>query len=136
MAVRLWKSSRAVLWAGFGGLLAIMLAGLLVLCLPVVMDRLIVVRNPAFVLRIMKLIGHIDQQGFLTADHFVAMSNTGRNEDLPRAQGPDVECIAQTKSGRTTPQVDEGDLQEAFDRSPAVGLMEVIMKGLNRAGVV
>src|SRR5215467_11316758 len=95
-----------------------------------------IVGDAAFVLGIIKLVSHVDQQGLPAADHFITVSDAGRNENLPRAQRAHVKSIAQAKRGRTPSEIDERDLEEAFGWSPAVWLMEVIVEGLDGSGIV
>src|SRR5438093_9743195 len=73
---------------------------LLMLYFPIVIDGRIVIRDPAFVLRIVEAIGHIYQQRIFVSDHFIPVSHTGRNENLPWTKITGVNGIARAKGGR------------------------------------
>src|SRR5215469_10919628 len=109
---------------------------LFVLRFPIVVDAGIVPGNAAFVLRIVEAVGKVDQQGVFAADNLIAVRDTGGNQHLPRTQVADVDGVARTEGRRTESKVGQGDLKHAFYRSPAVGLMEMVVECLDGAGKI
>src|SRR5579863_7455532 len=107
----------------------------LMLRFPIVLNTRIVVGNAAFVLRIVEAVGHIHQDGGLGADHFVAMSDPRRYQNLPRAQGAEVQGVASAISRRMLAKVNERDLERTCHRNPEIGLMAMEMKRLDGAGI-
>src|ERR1035441_1878159 len=96
---------------------------LFLLRFPIVIDRRIVVWQAPFVLGVVELIGHIDQQWVLIADDFVPVRHPRRNQHLPGPHGAQVQSIARAESGRPEPQVGQHHLKKPRDGRPAIGLM-------------
>src|SRR5215472_10014873 len=104
--------------------------------LPVVVDGGIVVGDAALILRIVEAVRHIHKDGLFRADDLITVGDTGRDQQLPRAQRAEIHGIAKTKSGRTQAQIRQRDLEEALHGSPAVSLVKVIMKRLDGSRII
>src|ERR1019366_3696925 len=103
--------------------------------LPIVVNTGVVVRDTSLVIRIVELIGNVDQQGRIGADDLVSMADARRNDQLPRPQGPQVQRVARTVGRRIGPKVYQRDLKHSHHWLPAVGLVKMKVKGLDGSGI-
>lgn len=90
---------------------------LFVLKRPVVIEALVVMGQPAFILRTVEATGHVDEARCRVADHFVSMRHARRYQDLPRPVDADVQRILRAERGRSAAQIHQGHLQHATQQS-------------------
>src|SRR5712692_1900088 len=107
----------------------------LVLRLPVVVQAGVVVREAAFIRRVVEAIGDVDQHGRIGADHLVAVPDSGRNQELPRLQGSNEERVAHPERLRTGAQVEQANLKLPYHRHPQIALFEMVVQGFDRSRI-
>src|SRR5262249_49697910 len=91
---------------------------LLVLRLPVIADIGVVVRKTELVGRIVVAVGEINQLDWLDAQSLVAVSDSGRNQDLPRLKTACENRVDGPESSRTDAKVVQKDLDHARNGNP------------------
>ena len=109
---------------------------LLVLQFPIVIEALVIMGNPAFIFGIVEAVSGVNQHCRTGADHLVAVRHAGRNQNLPGAETAHIERIAAAKGLRFRAQIDEHNLKHSHCRSPAIGLVAVMVKGLDDTRIV
>jgi hypothetical protein len=102
-----------------------------VLQLPIVTNLRVVISDTAFVSRVVTAVSHIHEQRRFETDDFVTMSDTGRNEDLPRPEFTDIHGVPLTEGFGVGAEVDKDHLEEAGNGRPAIGLVKMVVKGFD-----
>src|SRR3954454_18910810 len=93
--------------------------------LPVVGKLGLVIRDPAFVLRVVDLTSDVNEHGRIGADHFVPMCDTRRNQYLPWPERTGIQSVLYPEGARFRTQVDESHLKHALGRHPEIRLLEM-----------
>jgi len=105
-----------------------------VLQFPIVINAGVVVGDTAFVGGVVNAVGDVDEQGGLVADDLIAVADAGGDEDLPGAEGANVEGVAAAEGGGVRAKVDEGDLEHTGGGGPVVGLEAMDVEGFDGSG--
>ena len=72
---------------------------------PVVVQIRVIVLDSSFVLGVVKPVGEINEDSRLIADDFVAMSNTGRDLQSPRAKCSNIKSIDPSMASRSFSEI-------------------------------
>ena len=95
----------------------------------------IVIGDAAFVLRIIKAVRQVDEQRRVGRRSLCSRAHPGGIRTCQGRSPPTYSVLRCAKSRRIRPQVHQRHLEHALRRRPAIGLVQMIVKGLDGAGI-